>query len=126
MTDTHEDITMFEDTQAGLTSDAAGLKELQGGSAAAERPMANVNLDMIMDVSVTVSIEVGRARMSINDLLKLSQGAIIELDRMAGEPLDVLVNGTLVARGEIVVVKEKFGIMLTEVVSPEERLRRLR
>jgi len=117
---------MFDETQAGSAPDAATLKELQGGSSAAERPMANVNLDMILDVSVTVSIEVGRARMSINDLLKLSQGAIIELDRMAGEPLDVLVNGTLVARGEIVVVKEKFGIMLTEVVSPEERLRRLR
>ncbi len=121
---------MFEETQVGLAPDAAALKELQGGGGtterAAERPTANVNLDMIMDVSVTVSIEVGRARMSINDLLKLSQGAIIELDRMAGEPLDVLVNGTLVARGEIVVVKEKFGIMLTEVVSPEERLRRLR
>ncbi|MES2719381.1 MAG: flagellar motor switch protein FliN [Pseudomonadota bacterium] len=117
---------MFEETQAGLAPDAAELKELQGGAAAVERPMGNVNLDMIMDVSVTVSIEVGRARMSINDLLRLSQGAIIELDRMAGEPLDVLVNGTLVARGEIVVVKEKFGIMLTEVVSPEERLRRLR
>ncbi len=117
---------MFEETQAGLAPDAAELKELQGGAASVERPMVNVNLDMIMDVSVTVSIEVGRARMSINDLLRLSQGAIIELDRMAGEPLDVLVNGTLVARGEIVVVKEKFGIMLTEVVSPEERLRRLR
>ncbi|MDP1539651.1 MAG: flagellar motor switch protein FliN [Moraxellaceae bacterium] len=84
------------------------------------------SLDMIMDVSVSLSIEVGRTRMSINELLKLSQGSIIELDRMAGEPLDVLVNGTLVARGEIVVVKEKFGIMLTEVVSPEERVRRLR
>lgn len=130
MTDINEDTSMFEETQAGLAPDAAALKELQGGTQAgeraAERPMANVNFDMIMDVSVTVSIEVGRARMSINDLLKLSQGAIIELDRMAGEPLDVLVNGTLVARGEIVVVKEKFGIMLTEVVSPEERLRRLR
>lgn len=87
---------------------------------------ASVNLDMILDVAVTLSIEVGRARMNINDLLKLSQGSIIELDRMAGEPLDVLVNGTLVARGEIVVVKDKFGIMLTEVVSPEERIRRLR
>jgi len=123
MTDITEDTSMFEEN---TTADAAGLKELQSGASASERPMANVNLDMIMDVSVTVSIEVGRARMSINDLLKLSQGAIIELDRMAGEPLDVLVNGTLVARGEIVVVKEKFGIMLTEVVSPEERLRRLR
>lgn len=87
---------------------------------------AGFSLDLILDVNVTLSIEVGRTRMSINDLLKLNQGAIIELDRMAGEPLDVLVNGTLVARGEIVVVKEKFGIMLTEVVSPEERVRKLR
>ncbi len=120
---------MFEDNQ-NTTADAslqpAGLKELQGQAGPAPREAANLNLDMILDVSVTVSIEVGRARMSINDLLKLSQGAIIELDRMAGEPLDVLVNGTLVARGEIVVVRDKFGIMLTEVVSPEERLRRLR
>jgi flagellar motor switch protein FliN/FliY len=63
--------------------------------------------------------------MSIRDLLRLNQGSVVNLDRMAGEPLDVLVNGTLVARGEIVVVKEKFGVKLTEVVSPEERVRRL-
>ena len=104
---------------------AAAFGELQSQPTAAVSSAPNVNLDMILDVNVTVSIEVGRARMSISDLLKLSQGAIIELDRMAGEPLDVLVNGTLVARGEIVVVKDKFGIMLTEVVSPEERIRRL-
>lgn len=104
---------------------AAAFGELQSQPAAAVSSAPNVNLDMILDVNVTVSIEVGRASMSISDLLKLSQGAIIELDRMAGEPLDVLVNGTLVARGEIVVVKDKFGIMLTEVVSPEERIRRL-
>jgi len=108
------------------TPQAAGLRELKGAPDGSPAGGGHVNLDMIMDVNVTVSIEVGRARMSINDLLKLSQGAIIELDRMAGEPLDVLVNGTLVARGEIVVVRDKFGIMLTEVVSPEERLRRLR
>jgi len=122
---------MFEDSLNNENSgDAAmqpaGLRELQGQAGAAAPSAANLNLDMILDVSVTVSIEVGRSRMSINDLLKLSQGAIIELDRMAGEPLDVLVNGTLVARGEIVVVRDKFGIMLTEVVSAEERLRRLR
>ncbi len=125
---------MFEDNQTSPQSSApadtpvqpAGIRELQGQTGGGSRDAANLNLDMILDVSVTVSIEVGRARMSINDLLKLSQGAIIELDRMAGEPLDVLVNGTLVARGEIVVVRDKFGIMLTEVVSPEERLRRLR
>lgn len=119
---------MFEDNQNPATANPpqpADLRELQG-QGSTQREGGNLNLDMILDVSVTVSIEVGRARMSINDLLKLSQGAIIELDRMAGEPLDVLVNGTLVARGEIVVVRDKFGIMLTEVVSPEERLRRLR
>ncbi|WP_084682834.1 flagellar motor switch protein FliN [Perlucidibaca piscinae] len=122
---------MMDDNNPAELSDpgmpqAAGLRELKGQSESSLGGGAHVNLDMIMDVNVSVSVEVGRARMSINDLLKLSQGAIIELDRMAGEPLDVLVNGTLVARGEIVVVRDKFGIMLTEVVSPEERLRRLR
>ncbi|HCS27716.1 MAG TPA: flagellar motor switch protein FliN [Spongiibacteraceae bacterium] len=85
----------------------------------------NMNLDMLLDVNVTLAIELGRAQINIRDLLKLNQGSVVDLDRMAGEPLDVLVNGTLVARGEIVVVKEKFGVMLTEVVSPEERVRRL-
>lgn len=81
----------------------------------------NMNLDTIMDVNVNVAVEVGRTRMSIRELRELNQGAIIELDRDAGTPLDVLVNGTLVARGEIVVVKDKFGIMLTEVVNEAER-----
>lgn len=85
----------------------------------------DMNLDMLLDVNVTLAIELGRAHINIRDLLKLNQGSVVDLDRMAGEPLDVLVNGTLVARGEIVVVKEKFGVMLTEVVSPEERVRRL-
>ncbi|WP_372863013.1 flagellar motor switch protein FliN [Spongiibacter sp.] len=81
---------------------------------------SDLNLDKIMDVNVDVSVEVGRRRMSIRDIKALNQGAIIELDRAAGTPLDVLVNGTLVARGEIVVVKEKFGIMLTEVLGQDE------
>ncbi|MFT5888952.1 MAG: flagellar motor switch protein FliN/FliY [Zhongshania sp.] len=87
------------------------------------RMTSDMSLDMIMDVNVDVAVEVGRTKMSIRDLRELSQGAIIELDRAAGTPLDVLVNGTLVARGEIVVVKDKFGIMLTEVVGNEERER---
>lgn len=121
---------MLNDMQGGEGMDMpqqAAMNELEGELA--RQPVvggAGMNLDMILDVNVTLSVEVGRSRMSINDLLKLSQGAIVELDRMAGEPLDVLVNGTLVARGEIVVVKDKFGIMLTEVVSPEERIRRVR
>ena len=85
--------------------------------------MANdLNLDKILDVNVDVSVEVGRTRMSIRDIKALNQGAIIELDRAAGTPLDVLVNGTLVARGEVVVVKEKFGILLTEVVGQDEEV----
>ena len=85
--------------------------------------MANdLNLDKILDVNVDVSVEVGRTRMSIRDIKALNQGAIIELDRAAGTPLDILVNGTLVARGEVVVVKEKFGIMLTEVVGQDEEV----
>lgn len=82
----------------------------------------DMSLDMIMDVNVNVSVEVGRTKMSIRDLRQLNQGAIIELDRAAGTPLDVLVNGTLVARGEIVVVKDKFGIMLTEVANQSDRV----
>jgi flagellar motor switch protein FliN/FliY len=83
-------------------------------------------LDMILDVPVSLSLEVGRTNMSVGELLQLSQGSVVELDRLAGEPLDVLVNGTLVAHGEIVVVNDKFGIRLTDVVSPAERVRKLR
>ncbi len=120
----HNDDVSFDGEVQPATLSNLSPKEATVPTAA--ESSKHFSLDMIMDVSVSLSIEVGRTRMSINELLKLSQGSIIELDRMAGEPLDVLVNGTLVARGEIVVVKEKFGIMLTEVVSPEERVRRLR
>ncbi|MBS0580733.1 MAG: flagellar motor switch protein FliN [Proteobacteria bacterium] len=86
----------------------------------------DVNLEVILDVSVTLSMEVGRTRIPIRNLLKFNQGSVVELDRAAGEPLDVYVNGTLIAHGEVVVVNEKFGIRLTDVVSPAERLRKLR
>ena len=81
-----------------------------------------MNINLILDVAVTLSLEVGRARMSVRDLLQLAPGAIVELDRLAGEPLDVLVNGVRIARGEVVVVNEKFGIRLTDVVSQTERM----
>ena len=87
---------------------------------------AEVNLDMILDVPVTLAMEVGRTRISIRNLLQLNQGSVVELDRAAGEPLDVFVNGTLVAHGEVVVINEKFGIRLTDVISPAERVRKLR
>ena len=84
------------------------------------------NLDVILDIPVTISMEVGHTDISIRNLLQLNQGSVIELDRLAGEPLDVLVNGTLIAHGEVVVVNEKFGIRLTDVISPSERIKKLR
>ena len=83
------------------------------------------DLDVILDIPVTISMEVGNTSIPIRNLLQLNQGSVIELDRLAGEPLDVLVNGTLIAHGEVVMVNEKFGIRLTDVVSPSERIRRL-
>ena len=86
----------------------------------------DLNLDVILDVPVTLSLEVGRSRMPIRNLLQLNQGSVIELERGAGEPLDVYVNGTLIAHGEVVVINDRFGVRLTDVVSPSERIRRLR
>lgn len=84
-----------------------------------------VKLDVILDVPVTVSLEIGRTKINIRNLLQLNQGSVVELDRFAGEPMDVLVNGTLVAHGEVVVVNDKFGIRLTDIISPSERVRKL-
>jgi flagellar motor switch protein FliN/FliY len=87
---------------------------------------SDINMDVILDVPVTLSMEVGRTRVPIRNLLQLNQGSVVELERVAGEPLDVFVNGTLIAHGEVVVVNEKFGIRLTDVISPAERIRKLR
>jgi len=84
------------------------------------------NMDLLLDVPVTISMQIGNTKIPIRTLLQLSQGSVVELDRLAGEPLDVLVNGTLIAHGEVVVVNEKFGIRLTDVISPAERVRKLR
>lgn len=89
-------------------------------------PVHNPDLDVILDIPVSISMEVGRTSISIRNLLQLNQGSVIELDRLAGEPLDVLVNGTLIAHGEVVVVNEKFGIRMTDVISPSERIKKLR
>jgi flagellar motor switch protein FliN len=87
---------------------------------------ANRRLEMLLDVPLELSVEIGRTRMSIQELLSLGPGSVIELDKVAGEPLDILVNGRLVARGEAVVVNDKFGIRITDIVSPAERIARLR
>jgi len=87
---------------------------------------AELDLDVILDVSVTLSLEVGRCRVPIRNLLQFNQGSVVELARGAGEPLDVLINGTLIAHGEVVVINDRFGVRLTDVVSPGERIRSLR
>jgi flagellar motor switch protein FliN/FliY len=84
------------------------------------------NLDFILDIPLKVSVELGRSKAVIKDLLQLGQGSVIELDKLAGEPLEVLVNGKLIARGEVVVVNEKFGVRLTDIISPVERIETLK
>lgn len=83
------------------------------------------NIDMILDIPVNLTVELGRTKLAIRSLLQLAQGSVVELDGLAGEPMDVLVNGCLIAQGEVVVVNDKFGIRLTDIISPSERIRRL-
>lgn len=83
-------------------------------------------MDMILDIPVSITVEIGRTKMSIRNLMQLNQGGIVALDRLAGDPLDVFVNGTLVAHGEVVVVNDKFGVRLTDIVSKSERIKRLK
>ncbi|QGG80252.1 flagellar motor switch protein FliN [Litorivicinus lipolyticus] len=99
----------------------AGFDELSPGGNG-----DNPELEVILDIPVSISMEVGRTQIPIRNLLQLNQGSVIELDRFAGEPLDVLVNGTLIAQGEVVMVNEKFGIRLTDVLSPSERIKKLK
>lgn len=103
---------------------AAPMEEFDEGAEASGDGTAP-DLDVILDIPVTISMEVGNTQIPIRNLLQLNQGSVIELDRLAGEPLDVLVNGTLIAHGEVVMVNEKFGIRLTDVISPGERIKRL-
>lgn len=84
-----------------------------------------VQLDLIQNVTVSISVEVGRSSLRIRDLVRLGQGSVVELDRVAGEPLDVCVNNTVIARGEVVLVNERYGIRLTQVVDPEDRVKHL-
>lgn len=106
-----------------LLANPIAFEELQSES---KQVTVNPELEVILDIPVTISMEVGRTSITIRNLLQLNQGSVIELDRLAGEPLDVLVNGTLIAHGEVVVVNEKFGIRMTDVISPAERIKKLR
>ncbi len=133
--DPNEDQKLADEWAAALSEDpsvsggdepeVAPLEELSDQSepiSADERR----KLDTIMDIPVTISMEVGRSQISIRNLLQLNQGSVVELDRLAGESLDVMVNGTLIAHGEVVVVNDKFGIRLTDVISQTERIKKLR
>ncbi|MGB3724489.1 MAG: flagellar motor switch protein FliN [Glaciecola sp.] len=108
---------------AEAEAQAAGLDELTEGPIATDE---DKKLETILDIPVTISMEVGRTNISIRNLLQLNQGSVVELDRVAGEPLDVLVNGTLIAHGEVVVINDKFGIRLTDVISQVERIKKLK
>lgn len=95
------------------------------GAPAAPAAAAGNDINMILDIPVQLTVELGRTRIPIKNILQLAQGSVVELDAMAGEPMDVLVNGFLIAQGEVVVVNDKFGIRLTDIVTPSERMRRL-
>ena len=110
---------MDEEQQTEIPEHAEEQTAGEPFAEAAERPN---NLDVVLDIPVRLSMEVGSTSLSIRKLLQLNKGSVLELARAAGEPLDVLVNGTLVAHGEVVVVNEKFGVRLTDVISPEQRI----
>ena len=129
-------------SEAGETEDGEGVED-EWASAMSEQEVEPIkletlsnstvpsggigsDLDLIMDIPVVLSMELGNTEIAIRNLMQLTQGSVVELDRFAGEPLDVLVNGTLIAHGEVVVVNDRYGIRLTDVVSPSERIRRLK
>lgn len=126
-----------DDWGAAMREQEAGARGLHGpsnaeparifeqlSSSGAQSELRN-DLDMILDIPVHLTVELGRTKIAIKSLLQLAQGSVVELDGMAGEPMDVLVNGCLIAQGEVVVVNEKFGIRLTDVITPSERIRKL-
>lgn len=112
------------EADAAATAAPADIFPAFGAPAMATGNMMN-ELDMILDIPVQITVELGRTKITIKNLLQLAHGSVVELDAMAGEPMDVLVNGTLIAQGEVVVVNEKFGIRLTDIITPSERMRKL-
>jgi len=114
---------MSEQVKAGASPPAAPVfQQFAPGDAQKE---AQHDIDMILDIPVQLTVELGRTKVAIRNLLQLAQGSVVELDGMAGEPMDVLVNGCLIAQGEVVVVNDKFGIRLTDIITPSERIRKL-
>ncbi|MBA6389445.1 flagellar motor switch protein FliN [Colwellia sp. BRX10-3] len=128
-TDNEEDLSQWDEAMdeqaASEAAETVELEDLQEDSDSISGEEKH-KLDAILDIPVTISMEVGRSHISIRNLLQLNQGSVVELDRVAGEALDVLVNGTLIAHGEVVVVNDKFGIRLTDVISQVERIKKLK
>lgn len=137
MSDTQDDQSLDDDWGAAIAeqaaAEAAALQKQQQASAAVFQDFGNKNprpdtpndIDFILDIPVQLTVELGRTKIAIKNLLQLAQGSVVELDGLAGEPMDVLVNGCLIAQGEVVVVNDKFGIRLTDIITPSERIRKL-
>ncbi len=129
MSDTENADAVSDDDWAAAMGEQATTEAAQpavfeqfGGGAEKVAPQG---FDMILDIPVALTVQLGRTKISIRNLLQLAHGSVVELDGLAGEPMDVLVNGTLIAQGEVVVVNEKFGIRLTDIITPQERMRKL-
>lgn len=136
MSDQVDDTQVSEDDWAAAMNEQATTDATSGAGAAPaqifeqfgggqQKAAAPQGFDMIMDIPVRLTVELGRTKISIRNLLQLAHGSVVELDGLAGEPMDVLINGTLIAQGEVVVVNDKFGIRLTDIVTPQERMRKL-
>ena len=127
--DTNQEEDPVEDEGAGEGAGETAVEEQEGDTNQEEGGKVNegkaANLDLILDIPLSVTVELGRSKMLINDLLQLGQGSVVELTKLVGDPLEVLVNDKLVARGEVVVVNEKFGVRLTDIVTPMERVKSL-
>jgi flagellar motor switch protein FliN/FliY len=133
-TPTPEDDPSVDDWASALAEQQTAVTTPAASSAGASvfQPLAGAaptttrnDIDMILDIPVQLTVELGRTKIAIKSLLQLAQGSVVELDGMAGEPMDVLVNGCLIAQGEVVVVNDKFGIRLTDIITPSERIRKL-
>ena len=137
MSDTQDDQSLDDEWGAAIAeqakAEADALANAQPASAAVFKDFTNKgarnetpnDIDFILDIPVQLTVELGRTKIAIKNLLQLAQGSVVELDGLAGEPMDVLVNGCLIAQGEVVVVNDKFGIRLTDIISPSERIRKL-